>query len=375
METILSWGSNSHYQLALHTQEDQSTPHAISPPDGKYNGSIACIGGGGAHMFILLTSGDLYLCGWNKDGQIGCSKVVNDVIIPTRVLGVPQVKRVACGWSHTLVCTMDGAVFVWGSNSFGQLGTEKIVSHTNLPVLLEASVFDGGGISNVACGMRHSGCVGVTGVAYSWGSGNKGQLGREGNHRTPGLLGSDALKGVRVVDLCMGNAHSILLSEDRQVFVCGDNSYGQCGMECVVGKPYILKPVKLVMFEKVFKIDCGWQHSLSLTGKGEVYSWGRCDYGQLGRDVLSEQTIKGGKGTADIERVELPSKIVDIKCGAQHCIVLSDNSEVYSWGWNEHGMCGNGKEENLYKPCLVGIQGKVVGIGCGDGTSFVVTHC
>ena len=115
----------------------------------------------------------------------------------------------------------------------------------------------------------------------------------------------------------------------------------------MVGKPYILKPVKLVMFEKVFKIDCGWQHSLSLTGKGEVYSWGRCDYGQLGRDVLSEQTIKGGKGTADIERVELPSKIVDIKCGAQHCIVLSDNSEVYSWGWNERymGCVGNGKSQ------------------------------
>ena len=372
MEIILSWGSNSHGQLALHTQEDQSTPQATVPLDGKDNGSIVCIGGGGAHMFIHFTNGNLYLCGWNKDGQIGCGKVVDDVMVPTRVLGVPQVKRVACGWSHTLVCTMDGAVFTWGSNYFGQLGTDKIIGHVYIPVLLEASVFDGGVVSNVACGMRHSGCVGITGVAYSWGSGNKGQLGREGNHRTPGVFGSDVLKRVRVVELCMGNAHSILLSEDRQLFVCGDNSYGQCGMECVVDKPYILKPVKLVMFEEVFKIDCGWQHSLLLTGKGEVYSWGRRDYGQLGREVLFENTTKGGKGTADIKRVELPRRIVDIKCGAQHCIVLSDNGEVYSWGWNEHGMCGNGKEENLYKPFLVEIKGKGVGIGCGDGTSFVV---
>ncbi|KAI6652028.1 Secretion-regulating guanine nucleotide exchange factor [Oopsacas minuta] len=374
MQAILAWGSNNHYQLAICNQDDQSIPHITAPFDRTHVCNIASIGGGGAHTFIQFVDGSVYLCGWNKDGQTAGSTIFNDVIVPTPVLGISQVKRIACGWTHTLVCTIEGVVFTWGSNTFGQLGTDKIVAYTNKPILLDPSAFNEEAISSIACGMRHSGCVSITGRVYSWGSGNKGQLGREGNHAIPGVLGVEILKDTHIIDLYMGNGHSLLLSENRKIFVCGDNSYGQCGLECALDKPYILKPVKLENVDAVVKIDCGWQHSLLLTEKGEVYSWGRCDYGQLGREVISGK-IKEGKGTTDIKRVGLSCKIVDIKCGAQHSIVLSENSQVYVWGWNEHGMCGNGKEENVHRPVLVNIKDKVVRIGCGNGTSFAVIEC
>ena len=367
--TFLSWGSNSHYQLALSTQADQSLPRMSAALHTELV-PIADIGGGGAHSYVLA-EGAVYMCGWNKDGQTGSSKPASDVTLPTRVLDLPAVRRVACGWTHTVVCTLDGAVFAWGSNTFGQLGTE-VGASSCVPLLLENSLFEGEGVISVSCGMRHSGCVSVEGRGYTWGMGNRGQLGRDGNNKVPGIFGSDELKGIRIVKLCMGNGHSVALSEDRNVFVCGDNSYGQCGMECGPDKPYILKPVKLICLEAVVKLDCGWQHSLLMTEKGEVFSWGRCDYGQLGRQVVPGGCLHGAKGSIEVKRVEIGVRIVDIKCGAQHSMALTETGGVFSWGWNEHGMCGNGKEENVKLPVLLEIKEKVLKIGCGDGTSFAV---
>ena len=368
--TFVSWGSNSHYQLALSTQEDQLAPCKSAVLHTEL-GPIESIGGGGAHSYVL-SGGAVYMCGWNKDGQTGSSKPANDVILPTRVLSLPAVRRVACGWGHTVVCTLEGAVFAWGSNAFGQLGTEKVGASSCVPVLLDDSVFEGESVVSVSCGMRHSGCVSVGGRGYTWGSGNKGQLGRGGSNKVPGLFGSDELKGIQIVELCMGNGHTVAMTEDRSVFVCGDNSYGQCGMECASDKPYIFAPVKVVGLDGVIKIDCGWQHSLLLTEKGEVFSWGRCDYGQLGRQVVPGGCTHGDKGSSEIKRVEIGVKIVDIKCGAQHSMSLTEAGDIFSWGWNEHGMCGNGKEENVKLPVQLEMKEKVLKIGCGDGTSFAV---
>lgn len=46
--------------------------------------------------------------------------------------------QVACGYAHTLVLTDEGQVYVWGANSYGQLG---IGNKSNLsyptPVVVE----------------------------------------------------------------------------------------------------------------------------------------------------------------------------------------------------------------------------------------------
>ena len=376
--SILSWGSNSHYQLALRSQEDQSTPAVVTDLEGISAGCIQNIGGGGAHTFIHLSDGSVFMCGWNKDGQVGDKSKAVDVIIPTPVSGLPPIKTVACGWNHTVVCTGDGAVFAWGSNAFGQLGIGKISEPVNTPIKLDPSLFNGMPITKIVCGMRHSACVTEVGEVFTWGSAGKGQLGRGGDSCTPGLFGGDTLTGIRFVDLALGSGHTVVLSVDGEIMVSGDNSYGQCGMECkdLGEKPYILKPVsireKFDKIGKVIKIVSGWEHNLLLNGEGLVYSWGRCDYGQLGRKVLCGKCAKGERGTCEIQRIELGVKIIDIECGTQHCLVLS-GSGVWSWGWNEHGMCGDGNEENIYEPFLVQLTLNASKIGCGNGTSFVVT--
>ena len=49
---------------------------------------------------------------------------------------------------------------------------------------------------------------------------------------------------------------------------------------------------------------------------------------------------------------------------------------MYTWGWNEHGMCGQGHEDNIYRPTLVSHfsskNNKVFLIGSGAGHSMAV---
>ena len=55
-------------------------------------------------------------------------------------------------------------------------------------------------------------------------------------------------------------------------------------------------------------------------------------------------------------------------------LLLSVGGELYSWGWNEHGMCGSGDEENITTPRIVkALHGYCVTLpACGAGHSFVV---
>lgn len=48
--------------------------------------------------------------------------------------------------------------------------------------------------------------------------------------------------------------------------------------------------------------------------------------------------------------------------------------QCFSWGWNEHGMCGDGTEANVHVPKPVEALGsaKQILIGCGAGHSMAL---
>ena len=58
--------------------------------------------------------------------------------------------------------------------------------------------------------------------------------------------------------------------------------------------------------------------------------------------------------------------------GSEHCLALDEQTgAVYSWGWNEHGMCGDARIIDVRVPKKVDTRlgGKPVLIGSGAG------HC
>jgi alpha-tubulin suppressor-like RCC1 family protein len=69
-----------------------------------------------------------------------------------------------------------------------------------------------------------------------------------------------------------------------------------------------------------------------------------------------------GDGTTDecsnIKQIDYFKNIfiVDVVCGNYHCLSISKNGEIYSWGDNEFGQLGNGKsggKENKLSPIQI----------------------
>jgi len=86
--------------------------------------------------------------------------------------------------------------------------------------------------------------------------------------------------------------------------------------------------------KRVVDIACGQQHSLAVTDNGEVYGWGLNVFGQLGlgdtKDRLVPAQLTGLKDHF----------ITSVACGSEHSIALTDQGKVFTWGSSEYGQQG-----------------------------------
>ena len=135
---IFSWGQNNCGQIGSGTTTNQSTPRKVSASfGGRKVTRITC---GQTSSMAVLENGEVYGWGYNGNGQLGLGNNINQ-LNPQRVTGL-QVKifqlgvenisfllqgvvvtMVVCGYAHTLAVSDEGALYAWGANSYGQLGT------------------------------------------------------------------------------------------------------------------------------------------------------------------------------------------------------------------------------------------------------------
>jgi len=116
------------------------------------------------------------------------------------------------------------------------------------------------------------------------------------------------------------------LTRDGDVFSMGSGTMCVAGHggSLAVKTPQILKPLK---DKRVVQIACGVSHSLVLTDKGYLYSWGRGFEGQLG---LSQT----------IEIATIPSfvkyfherQVVRVAAGAYYSLAITNEGSMYGWG-------------------------------------------
>lgn len=83
------------------------------------------------------------------------------------------VVQVSCGLHHTVVLTLSGEVYGFGSNQFGQLGTGDMQ-----PVSGPVRINVAGNVCQVAAGSNHTVLLTYKGLVYTFGNFQKGQLGR-----------------------------------------------------------------------------------------------------------------------------------------------------------------------------------------------------
>lgn len=206
-----------------------------------------------------------------------------------------------------------------------------------------------------------------------------------------------------VLEAVCGQNHTAALRKSGEIFTWGDNRFGQCGFDNIL-KNRIDFPTRVESgdFEKSWQIRVGWTHTNILRTDGTIIAWGRNNYGQLG---YRDQEIHSSWSPKSIRTA---SKIMQLSIGSEHNVAIdgiyffdyfkqiellfriagsdlneielthnsavTENRSVYSWGWNEHGNCGDGSTRNVLEPKRLDFphEGEAILVGSGAGHSFAV---
>ncbi|XP_077987342.1 RCC1 and BTB domain-containing protein 1-like [Glandiceps talaboti] len=267
-------GTNCSGCLGVGDVQSTLHPRKIEELCGK--GVVSLAYGSGPHVIAITESGDVYSWGHNGYGQLGNGNV-NQGLVPvhlsTNLVG-KKVMQVSCGSHHSLALTSDGEVFAWGYNNCGQIGTGS-TSNQSFPRKVTS------GLSNkvvkfVTCGQTSSMVLTDTGELYAWGYNGNGQLGIGNNVNQPTPCRVTSLQGHVVFKVVCGYAHSVALTDDGTIYTWGANSYGQLG----TGNKANLVTATKIAADKPRFVDIAATHynhvSAAMTQTGVVYMWGQC---------------------------------------------------------------------------------------------------
>ncbi|XP_057674688.1 probable E3 ubiquitin-protein ligase HERC1 isoform X1 [Corythoichthys intestinalis] len=344
---VYVWGSNSSHQLAEGTLEKILLP---KPTQGFNDAQM--IEAGQYCTFSVSADGAVKACGKGSYGRLGLGDS-NNQSMPKKLVLEPHrnMKKVSSSKGsdgHTLAITIEGEVFSWGDGEYGKLGHGNSATQ-KYPKIIQGPL-SGKVVVCVSAGYRHSAAVTNDGELYTWGEGDFGRLGHSDSQsrNTPTLVKD--ISGVGQV--ACGSSHTIAVAQDgRTVWSFGGGDNGKLGHGDTnrVYRPKIIEALHGCIIRKVC---AGSQSSLALTSAGQVFAWG-C--GSCLGCGSSETTSLRPRFIEDLSI----TKVIDISCGDSHCLALSHENEVYAWGNNTMGQCGQGHTSTpVSKPKKVlGLEG------------------
>lgn len=440
---LLAAGSNAQGQLGTGSLEDAHSftpclfagyPAGSLPPGTLAISQIAC---GANHTLALLQRqvepdatpvSELWGCGDGRRGQLGPSYLTDvgasadktstavfqkldlqlDRTVGADSLHAYVPRLVAAGWETSYVVVSragcSDVLISMGADDYGDLGVggAKGKGVMGRPVHLvdlrglfaqhagEAEV-DGGSftVRSLAAGPHHV-VVNLETVhdhefmqslLVGWGAGRHGQL--DGFERTPGKASPFytvprpiplAPNAPAVVSIALGNQHSVFLDASGRLSGCGSNRKGQ------------LRDLRTLA--NVTDVACTWNGSYLVMKDIEgwrILSTGSNNKGQLGRGDFRDASSLVG---VQFQCTDHTCQLKKMACGSEHilCLLTRDageatQTEVWGWGWNEHGNLGLDSTEDQNRPlCIwssasaIGTASHAVGIWCGNGTSWIAVE-
>lgn len=326
-----------------------------------------------------VVGGDVHSWGSGEMGQLGFPLLED---LPKDQDGYPyeptaglikafarmKICEIAGGDGHTAAVTVHGKLYSWGASACGQLGhsdtehmPKDVEGYPYQPVPLLVSGLQDVFIVQIACGDAHTVALSREGSLFSWGGGGCGQLGHSETSKmpkdedgcpyqlTPRVV--DHLRPHFVSTIACGKAHTIAVSDRGRMFTWGAGACGQLGHPDTSSFPsdedgYPFQPVprevERLADHKVIATACGDVHTLALTEIGYVFSFGGGSYGQLGvKDVKAMPTDADNCPYMPTpQRVVGLERIVRLACGDSHSLTVDRDGRLFCWGANSCGQLG-----------------------------------
>lgn len=275
--TLWSWGYNFYGQLGDGTNVNKLVPLQIGTSTWftvatRFN-----------HNLGIKTDGTLWAWGSNSGGQLGNGTTVN-TNVPIQIGTAANWKTISVGIGYSLAIKADNTLWAWGDNYYGQLGDGTFVTKT-VPTQIGTdanwkSVATGGDTNT------HTLAIKIDGTLWAWGINTYGQLG-DGttiNKTTPIQVGGDTnWKSVTV-----GDYHSIAIKTDGTLWGWGYNAQGQAGQGISYGMRFSPSVINGSSTNNQ-SIVSGSSNNLVLKTDGSLYGWGYNSNGEVGDGTIIQR--------------------------------------------------------------------------------------
>lgn len=286
---VFSWGKENGGRLGHKTSDSVSHPKII---DSLASTPVKTIAFGAKYTCAVSNSGELYEWGEGIHSLgFGNNQCQRSPWFPHKLVSTSDgisVSKIACGQWHTAIISSTGQLFTYGDGTFGVLGHGDTCSVVKPK---EVEFLRGLRAKSVACGPWHTAAIVETsgtvksnapgGKLFTWGDAGGGKLGHadKKSKRVPTRV--ESLVDCDFTQVSCGMSLTVVLTITGVVFTIGSKEHGQLGNPrsdnasiCMVEGPLKTEFVK--------HISCGSSHVAVLTMNGKVFTWGKGTEGQLG---------------------------------------------------------------------------------------------
>lgn len=373
---VWAWGYNGFGQLGDGSSTNRSTPVRA----GSSLTGVTAISAGSNHSVALKSNGSVWVWGYGGNGQLGNGTTGSTNSSPVQVTSLTGISAITAGENHTVAVGSTGAVYACGLNANGQLGDGTTTQRTS-PVQV-SSVTNG---SSVTAG-NHTLLMTTGGDLLTWGTNAYGQLGNGGNvdQSTPGGVLSFTF-GSKVATPSFapeggyyrqsGNVTVNCTTAGATIYYTLDGSDpNQSSATIAAGATLSLNDIFMLRakafapgmepsdthsaaFEVGAKAVAGTEFTMTLKPDGTVWSWGHNNYGQLGNGSTADLWYP-----APIPNL---SGIQSIAAGDRHALAVKADGTVWAWGFNAYGQVGDGSTTQRNAPVQVGSLSGVVAVAGG----------
>lgn len=164
------WGNNHVGELGIGSIEDKNyfgPMHVVSLPN------ISFIASGHETSCAITAGTEVYCWGRNDKGQLGFGPSGNNQPTPAKVLVLKDAFGISLGDKHTCAWKVDGSLWCWGDNEQSQFGQKTTSAMEPVPARLDLPF----GTKQLAIGGAFSCALTLEGAVYCFGDNSYGQLG------------------------------------------------------------------------------------------------------------------------------------------------------------------------------------------------------
>lgn len=354
--TMWAWGDNGNGNLGDGTIVSKSTPVQIGGQiRWKYFPKQGVQGVGVSTNFTMGAidvDGNVWTWGQNGSGALGDGTIVAKSS-PIQIAGTLKFTKLlvtTVGTNASMFgITTTGAMYSWGTNTSGLLGTGVSTPSSSPVQVAGAKTW-----TDVATSTNAVWAIDSNSDLWSWGSHSSGSTGQNlntGSVSSPVQIGSPT-KFTAVYGTESG-VNIFALDTSGNLWTAGVNGAGQIGDGTIVSKSTPVQVVGGGIFKEAFvagstgSSTLGWAHAIDTSGN--LWAWGANANGQLGDNTLASKSspvqVSGSLKWSTV--LQEPGN----SAGTTTTVMgVTSDGIVWQWGQNLFGQLGNNSVTNSSSP-------------------------